>query len=247
MALTRVRGTGKVESDSGAIFALTFATPPAIGNAVVVLVTAFSGTPGGFLGCVDNRGNSYTLAIAQPNATFPEVAVYYCPVITGSAAPFTVTVTGAGTKFWVASAVEVGGVGTGLTVDRAIGQVTVAQPTTTGPTAPLTTIADAFLVAVLSINGAEASIVVESVTPAWTEEHEELNFAHAVGEADTRVVPAAAGMTPACTWAVATGRNYAAALVAFAGGASAPPASLASPYGVENIRVGIIGPNPEVP
>jgi hypothetical protein len=179
--------------------------------------TGYNNPSPGFTTCADNRGNVYTLAIAQvlPPASV-EVAIYVCAAVTTTAAPFTVTVTGTAGTYWVASAVEVSGVGTGLTVDGTAGRaVTVTTPVGTGATAALTTSADTFLAAVLSVGGAEAAITVESVVPAWTQEHEELSFTHAVGEADTRVVTAAGGTTQACTWTISTLQAYSAALAAF--------------------------------
>jgi hypothetical protein len=233
MALARVQATGKVIADAAASVALTFATPPTLGNGLVVLVTGYNNPSPGVTTCADNRGNAYTLAIAQLTPPTPvEVAIYACAAVTTTAAPFTVTVTGTAGTYWVASAVEVSGVGTGLTVDGTAGRAaSLVTPVGTGATAALTTGADTFLAAVLSLGGAEATITVESVVPAWTQEHEDLSFAHAVGEADTRVVTAAGGTTPSCTWTISTPQPYSAALAAFkAGGGAAGAGASAQPY-----------------
>ena len=215
MALARVQATGKVTADSALSVALTFATPPSVGNGVVVLLTIYSSAAS--FTCVDNRGNTYTLAKRQLTGPSEQAIIFFCAAVTTSAAPFTITVsTGGGAHFYIASALEVSGVGAGLVLDQtASGTATSATPATAAT--PALTADEVLLAGTCSINGAEASITVAVVSPVWTQEHEELSFSHAVGEGNSRIVTGALGTTPSLSWSMPTSRAWAAALAAFKG------------------------------
>jgi hypothetical protein len=225
MALARVQTTGKVQADTTSAVACTFASPPSVGNAIVVPVLLYRASTG----CTDNRGNTYTLAKAQ-NGTAAQLAIYYCAAITATGAPFTVTVSGGGTTYFTASAIEISGVGGGLAIDQTAGQ-TSSGSSMTAPALAALTVAEALLVAATAAGTDRPLITVETVVPAWTQEVEELSSLHAVGETDTRIVTGALGTTPGCTWASSGPTGWAAAIVAFkatsggggGGGAQATP------------------------
>jgi len=247
-APTRVQSTGRVTASIRDAVDLPFATPPTVGNTIVVLASIFNtNVTSANTTCTDNRGNPYgQVGFAKNGAV--AVAVFACtaPLVTGS--PFTVTLhtTIVGSTFWEACALEVtGGV---LAVDQMITQTGTSTTPATGTTAAVTG-PDVFVVALHAINANQASITVQTVSPTWLEEVENLNNSATVAsESDSRSLTGVGGTTQNCSWTDATLAAYAAAIVAFQGvGAAPPPVSYVSPYGVENIRVGIIGPNPEVP
>jgi hypothetical protein len=211
MPFTRVQATGKVIADSTLSVAATFASPPTVGNAIVVPAVLWGGPAPA---CADNRGNTYSLAIGQVNVS-PRVAIFYCAQIATSAAPFTITLSSSPSNYWVVCAVEIGGLGGGpLLLDQTTSATGGSATPSTGATAALTANGD-LLVAVYSVSGSEASITVESVSPAWTQEAEELSFAHAVGESDTRILTAGLGASASCTWTVPVSTGFAAAIAAF--------------------------------
>ena len=98
------------------------------------------------------------------------------------------------------------------------------------------TAANGFAVAALNLRSAQASIVVEAVAPAWTQEYEELSTGNTAGEADTRALTGVAGATTSCSWALgsASGGGWAAALVVFTASA---PALIAVPDVVGDLQV----------
>ena len=77
MALSRVQATGRVTASAVTAVSLTFATPPVVGHAVVLLVAnSGGGAPPTFV--TDNQGHAYVLARAQrAGSTIHSAAVYY--------------------------------------------------------------------------------------------------------------------------------------------------------------------------
>jgi hypothetical protein len=214
VALTRVQATGKVIGDSVTSIAITFATPPTIGNAIVVPAILW-GSAAPTPTCADNRGNTYTLAVARIGGGSAHVAIFVCGRVAASSAPFTITLTATAGIYFVANAIEIGGLGIGaLVVDQTASNTGGTTTPTTGTTAALS-VNDILLVAAYSVTGSEASITVESVSPAWTQEVEELSFVHAVGESDSRILTAGLGTTASCSWTVPIATGYNAAIAAF--------------------------------
>jgi hypothetical protein len=238
MALTRVQGTGRVSVGSGTSIALTFATPPAAGSGIIVLVSNYSGSGVAppTTGCTDNRGHGAYPQAIQRGAGLFWATIHYLPVVVTSAAPFTITVAAANSGAWEATAIEVAGVGTGLAVDQVAGQSGTSPAVSTGPTAALAAAA-VVVAAVHAIGGNQSSIVVQTVSPAWTEEFENLNYSATIaGEGDMRIVTGAAGTTQTCSWTDTGSFAYAAALAAFK--AVAPSGGGSSPYAAAVIADG---------
>jgi hypothetical protein len=157
--------------------------------------------------------------------------IQYCAKITTSAAPFTVTLTLAGgvTGYWEAAAIEVSGVGTGLSVDQTVGQSATSAAPSTGTTAALTG-SEVIVAAVHAIGANQGSITVQVVSPTWTEEFENLSYSTTIaGEGDTRIVTGAAGTTQTGSWTDTASATWGAALAAFKGSAPAA-AETARPY-----------------
>lgn len=213
MALTRVQATGKVVADSVASIALTFSTLPTVGNGLVVLVTGYNGT---YLttSCSDNRSNTYQRATTLSLGPV-SVAIYSCASVATSVAPFTVTVA-AGTAYYVATAIEVSGVGSGLVLDQTATASAGASTSASTGTTPALTAAEELVVSVCSLGNTVASLTVDAVSPAWTQEAEELNFSlHAVGESDSRIVTSAIGTTQSCGWTLASSVGWAGTIATF--------------------------------
>jgi len=227
MALARVQASAKATQASATSITFTMATPPTVGNGLLVFVHFFySATP--TLTCADNRGNAYTLAVSQKLNT-SNARIYVCPIVTTSAAPFQITVSApTGAIWWVAQAVEVSGVGSGLAIDKTISATGTSAAPATGATAALTA-SEVVQAASHAIVVAQASITVVSATPTWFEEFQELTLSFIAGEANTRVVTSATGTTPSCSWTDVSSGQWSAVLAAFS--ATAPAAvATAQPY-----------------
>lgn len=215
LPLARVQATPKTSVTAVSATA-TFSAIPSVGNAIIVFVNTFDAPSLPTTAVTDNRGNTYQQAITRANSV--KTAIYFCPKITTTGGPFTVTVTpGASAYRLVVMAVEVQGVGTaGLSVDKTASVATNFNSTLTcGPTAALTA-NDVFLAACFASQQAGfASIVVNTTTPPWTEELEDTGSAQVNGEADTRVLSSAAGTTQSVVWTMNTSYTEAGVLVAF--------------------------------
>src|SRR5262245_62171221 len=225
MALARVQGTTKKTASNTTVCNLSglFPAQPTVGNAIIVFAIIWRSGTRTVASCTDNFSNPYTEAVAIAGGTNPYVSLWYCPKITTTGTPFNLSLTGSagtGGQWWVASAVEISGVGTGLTVDKtATASGTSAAPSS-GTTAALTA-SDVVLAAAHSINAAQGSITVVTATPTWTQEVEELTSSDSTGEADSRLLTSATGTTPSCSWTDTASNAWAGAIVAFAGPAAA--------------------------
>jgi hypothetical protein len=214
--LARVQGTGKWGiSSSGAPVTHTFVTPPQVGNGIIVPVIIWRGGSD-FTSLVDNQGNSFTLVHNQLNGV-NRTGIYYLPKLNAVTAPYTLTLTVSSVATSImATAIEVGGVGAGLALDQKIGAGGSTSTPGTGTT-PALTADKVIVVAAHTIDPSVASITVQSVSPAWTEEFEHLTNAWIVGEADSRILTGVAGTTQSCAWADVTAGAWSAALAVFKG------------------------------
>jgi len=208
MALARVQATPSQHGDGSSV-GLVFASPPAVGNAIVVGVLSYGQDA---TGCTDNYGNTYSLAVSRFGVT-PRLAVYYCSKVTTSGASFTVTPTWGSTDY-LAIAIEISGVGSGLVVDKTASNTGGGTTPSTGTTAALTA-NNVLLVALHAIANTQTSITVESVSPAWTEEAEFLPFSDVPGEIDTRILTSGLGTTASCSWTDTGFGSWNAAIVGF--------------------------------
>ena len=213
MAYTRVQGTAKVSASGTTTTLPAFGTLPTVGNGLIVCCSLYYNSPPSSI--QDTRGNPYTLAKFQ-GASSGSVAIYYCAKILVSAAPFTITLTHPSNQYFVASAIEIGGVGDGLILDKAVSATGTSAAPSSGTTAALTA-AEVFLVAALQLSTSQSFITVQALVPAWTQEYEELAPTNTVGEADSRLLTGALGSTVSATWALSGSGNWTAALAAFKG------------------------------
>ena len=219
MALAVVQTIAKTKASNAASVALTFASAPTVGNAVVVVATGWRSSGAAFGTATDNRGHTYTTVITRVLST-SLCGIFYLPIIATSAAPFTITVPApTGSTYFVASAIEVSGVGTGMNLQQSAGATGATNTPATGATATVT-VNDVIAVAVHAISVSEATITVQSVSPAFVEIFEELPFTHIAGEADYRLLPTAAGTTQSCSWTDTASNQWAAAIAVFGGSGS---------------------------
>lgn len=229
MALSRVQATGKVSGNNVTAFAMTVASPPTVGNSLVVGLVTWELRNFATIACTDNRGNTYGLA-QQSAGGAPCVAVYHCAVIATTGTPFTITVTFPAATDVVGVAVEVSGVGSGLTVDQAVtaGAASGTAPST-GATAALSA-SEVFVLGAMGTSSAQASITVAVVSPTWTQELEELSTALVAGEVDSRILTGVSGATTSASWTLASGGIWRTVLVAFKGSGGVAGGDLVQPF-----------------
>jgi hypothetical protein len=212
MAFTRIQATPQRNGD-GASTVLTFASPPTVGNAIIVGVLTYSNSSGAPVSCIDSFGNPYMLAASKLGG--PDVAIYYCSKITASGTPFTVTPSWTASTDYLAVAFEISGVGSGLVNDQVATNGGGGTTPSTGTTAALTA-DEVLLVAIHAIDGNQSSITVQSVSPAWTQEAEFLSALDVPGEIDSRILASGAlGTTQSCNWTDTGFGSWNAAIVAF--------------------------------
>src|SRR5580765_7964447 len=108
MAITRIQATPTVAPGvTASTISVTFATPPSLGNSVVLVVT--SNGPGAATGCTDNYGHTYTRAASRAQSPVGyAVDVFVRSAITATGASFTVTST-TPTALLMAIGLELGG------------------------------------------------------------------------------------------------------------------------------------------
>lgn len=202
MAFSRIQATGKITASGVSSFTITFGSLPAVGSGIVVgvLASTTSAFPAG--SCTDNQGNSYSIAYQQD---YPfggrKSVIFYCPKISTSSGTFIITVNPAlGSLTFYGVAVEVGGVGGGLTIDvlTAGAQGISSAPNAGASTAR--TVNDVFSVGSFVTGVAQTTIAVNT---GWTQELEELTTTP-IGEIDSQVETAASGTAINISWTMTT-------------------------------------------
>jgi hypothetical protein len=191
-----VQSSGKAQATSVLSISKSFASLPATGNFIVVVVHRYGSVSAGTL--TDNQGNTYTLAVEDASGSTPGCAIYYCANIPAPSGTFTLTYTmpSSGNAWLVAEEWSGMGAATVLaTANSGVGGPTI----TVGPTASITPgINGSLVVAAVSSVGGGAP-VVESVTPAWSEiGAEAASPFYPQGRCNARAVTAAG--TQSCTW-----------------------------------------------
>lgn len=194
---------------------MSFPSLPTPGNLILVECEAWNGNDNGDWSvgdCTDNQGSgNYPLAVKSPKNGAARSAIFYLGKVVGSSGTFTITVNPAphGGSYIVASASEWSGE---HTVDQTASNSGSSTTPSTGTTGT-TTAATEIVAACMSITAGQASITVDSVSPAWTEEFEELSFAYEPGEADSRVVTSTG--TQSCGWTCASSAAWTACIATF--------------------------------
>ena len=222
MALVRVQTTAKA-TGAGASLAVTSAVRRPSGTRPCSLIIGrLNGISYPLATCTDNYGNPYVraAAISQTAGTDTAAAIYRCAAVAVTGAGFTITVTHAAGVNQTGCAIEISGVGAGLVLDQIKTAIGTSADPATGVT-PALTADDEIVVAAYTTSGDQASITVESVSPAWTQEFEQLASTSAgVGEADSRLLTGALGTTTSCSATFGASGNWSAALATFKAGAA---------------------------
>ena len=229
-ALAKVQTTAKVALTSQQTsITIPFATPPTVGNGIVIPIgihaVGVSPVPpvGYALGtAVDSNGQYLSLSVAA-GSFFNEVqpGIYYLPKLAAVTAPYSVTISFNGFLTRAeACGIEVTNVGLGLLPDTTA--TTGASGAST--TSPATGVSNAATVDTLFVTAVWAAfssfsnlgaITVESVSPPWTQEYEELANFYPPGEAVSRVLTGQTGLTQSCSWTTTNSSVWAAVLTAF--------------------------------
>lgn len=219
IGLKRVQ-SAKAFKGNNAIFDITFGVPPVVGNGVVVSLFT-DGTGGTYPDtCSDNYGHVYQQAVVCLNGG-TRVGVYWCPKLTATGDPFTITIQTANSSglYWGGDALEIEGVGTGLELDQTATFTGTSTSPSTGNT-NLLRAPQALAVAVMSYHNNMTSCTVQTMVPAWLENSESLSFGWSAGETDSRIFSGAYQTLQNCSWTVVgTPSAWAAAIATF----RAPP------------------------
>jgi hypothetical protein len=214
MAITRSHTTGKFRVTVGTPASGNFGANPAVGQLIVVAFWGVSNLAWQPQDCTDNQGNRYSLAAVSTVAT--RTCAIWWTIAGANAGTFTVSIASsvAGNLSGAGCATSFATDGTGLwRLDKRASATGSSTTPATGSTATLT-VADEVVVAAMGAIANQASIAVESVSPAWTEEAEELSFTtYMAGEMDSRVVSATTAQS--CSWTLASTAGWVCAVVTF--------------------------------
>ena len=201
-----------------------FAMSPTVGNAIVVVVaqndTSFLPTA-----VSDNFGNEWYLAAQGFNAAINDaVAIFVCPKLTAVGFNYTISVIEQSNCLHAQAFEIIVPSGSWLGIDRTITATGNSAVPATGTTAALrgsTCLAFAGVCGPTTLT----SITVESVSPAWVQEWENLTggSSNTICECDSRTLPTAAGTTTSASWALSASMQWATTLAVFASGLELPP------------------------
>jgi len=217
MAITRGQTTGKLRTATAGSLAGSMGGTPQSGSLVVVAVWAADGIHWATGDVTDNQGNTYyrACALSRP-AAGSSVAIYYAEGVVSSGT-FTITVNPANhgnTEFVMVATEFYGSVATRVRLlDRTHVNAASGTAVALGPTSALN-MTEALVFCAFVIDVSQASIVVESVSPSWTQEAEELDTGtYIAGEAVSRVV--SAGGAQSCNWTAASSSQWIAVMACF--------------------------------
>lgn len=227
MAITRVQASPLATVAGGTSSTSTFASPPAVGNLLVVPLFDYNAVAFADGDATDNYGNEWKLAVLSDANGSARVAVLYCNVLT-TGASFAVTINPASAAGWYADwkAIEFNDPGSlgWWQVDKTTKATGSSTAPATGSTAA-TTYADSVVIAAMATNqGSPVSITVETVSPAWTQEAEWLTSARQPGESDSKIITATGAQS--CAWTLGASLAWSAAIVVFNSQTTPPPVSV---------------------
>ena len=237
MAFARVQGNSATSTSVSTSISVSFAAPPTVGNAVVVVVAGQRPVT-----VTDNQGNTYELSAIrqQSGGITATTGIHICPILVATGSPFTVTATLGGPNLSVTAGglsiaiIEVSGVNFALKLDKTMGTQGFSVTPSSGATAVLTA-SEVFVVAAFTTGSTSPSIVVDSTTPTWTVERETLTTPS--GEINTRIVGSAAGTTQNVTWTMGGGSNNWYALIAAYTIVTVAPEPQVTQYSVETLSL----------
>jgi len=208
MAITREQTTGKFRISASTPAQGTFGTNPTEGELIVVGFWGYSGPNFQPQDCTDNQGNRYSLAAVSAAAT-RTLAVWW--TIAGpSSGPFQVSITSAvaGAFSGAGCATSFSTDGTGLwRPDERVSATGNSTTPATGNTGTLDEAGELVIAMVGSITVDQPSIAVESVSPSWTVEAEELSWlTYLPGEMNSRIVSSTTAQS--CSWTLGTSASW---------------------------------------
>ena len=209
MAISVVQTTAKQRVDNGTSlnYSITGVTS---GNSLFVVVIArrSAGVDSGL--SVSDGDGTYSKDVTR-NQSNTHASIHRLE--NASSGSHSITVNGVSSGTWIVScAVEVSGL-TSASLDKTAAAGSVSAAPSSGATAT-TTDANELLIGCMAIANNQASITVESLSPAWVEQVEELSVAsHIPGEGDTRIVSATGAYT--ATWAAATSGAWSAVIATY--------------------------------
>jgi len=236
-------------------------TLPTNGNALVIEISGWNAGNLAFAAgnVTDNKGNTWLLAkTVSNNNGHGASAIFYVEKVAGASGTYTITVgSNKNSGNWFDCAVfEVSGIGSKLNLgntNSATGQ-SPANPTTG---AAAVTHTEELIAAAMEIASAEGSISVESTSPAWTQDFEQLSFVNnSPGEGDSKIVSSAGNYTG--NWTVGTPAQYAAVIACFYASNAGNPSGKSQggnkkggggatttfvPGGTQNLSIGNAGVN----
>lgn len=226
---TRDKTTGKVAVAGTNGGAANFPTLPSAGSTIIVMLSGAAATLDYAAGSVtDNQGNpAYTQAVQSVLNNRGRSAIFYAPNIGTPSGTFTITVnTTAGTWFGTWTATSFTGMAA-VPIDVVTSGSGTSTTPSSGATATTAQASEVVAAVMQSRFSTPGTIAVETLSPAWVEEYEELDGTNTeCGEGDTRIVSAAAAMTG--NWTCSQNQTWTAAIATFKATASAGPIS-ASP------------------
>jgi hypothetical protein len=188
--LAVVQSTGKSAITGSTQVTVTFPGSTAAARGILVGVASSYGAGFSTTACTDNKGNTYTRVLVSPGGINTEsVTLYYCPKITGAGASHTVTIApGVGTIDLVACAIEVKGVGAGLSIVTTIAQNGIG--TVVDALAPLSSPPASLVGMSLCCISATQSFLtvsdIDALAGTWSENGEHLGIGRSA-EFDSRI------------------------------------------------------------
>ncbi len=240
MAIVRVQSTGKVRKTpaDGSPVNLTFPGNVTAGNLIVVEIAEWKNNNNPVASIsTDSLGNSYVneASLRSITSSNSRALIIYAYNIAGGACTVPITVSG---QYTTACATEFSGFTADDPLD--VGATKVGNSTTpnVGPTAAAFD-PDSLVCAVFGVSATMASITVDAVVPAFTQEFEELSFSFEPGEGVSRIVSAAG--TESCSWTNGTSGNWAASIAVFSENPPLPQVNLTQ----IGMRALVVAANPQ--
>lgn len=213
MAIVRVQNTGRTSVAFGGSPAVSFGVLPTVGNMIRVQIDGLGDVGGWGVTVADNQGNTYVLDKASADYNGSRAQLWHCSNVVTSAGTFTITATRTGSTGQLTgiNATEFSGFGGVVSVtDTASNGNNNSVGASVGPTGVIA-VAEALVSAVMAA-GTLASIVVETVVPAWVEDYNQA-FPGFSGSGDSRVVTD--GLAQSCHWTNNQSSSWAAVLAVY--------------------------------
>jgi hypothetical protein len=218
-AQTQTQATNYCTQGNATSSSCSFTALPSTGDFILIQGQRWA-TAGTVTDCSDNQGNTYAVAVQSPLAAGVISAfICYATNIGTPSGTFTVTVSSGNTSYWNLKATSWSGMATSSALDVTAmdaGSGTTASSGATGALAQ----SNNLVAASVGLAATQTSITVESLSPAWTEQFEELDANLTLaGEADTRVISSSSAQT--ANWTTSTSHVWSAVIAVFKGSSCA--------------------------